>query len=204
MRTLSKTIVLVAGCLASGCVRQYEPPRPDQPHAIVKVRRTYDRASGPNLRETIDIGEYRAFQHAGAALDTPSTDAILVHPGPASWTFSAAFFHSEMRTVQETYYEQESYTETESYNCGTGTQYTTCTRPVTRYRSVPKTRWVTQNVEVVDGRCEVPVVHQAEADHLYIVQFHYLDNTVCQADCYEQLKSPTGGEENRRCPPPSK
>jgi len=50
----------------------------------------------------------------------------------------------------------------------------------------------------------VPVAHQAEADHLYIVQFHYLDNTVCQADCYEQLKSPTGGEENRRCPPPSK
>ena len=100
MRTLSKTIVLVAGGLASGCVRQYEPPRPDQPHAIVKVRRTYDRASGPNLRETIDIGEFRAFEHSGAALDAPSTDAILVHPGPASWTIAPTDSAARPRRLQ--------------------------------------------------------------------------------------------------------
>jgi hypothetical protein len=192
----------LAALVLSGCVRVYEPPRPDQPHAIVKVRRTYDRASGPMLRETLDIGEYRAFDHAGVPLEAATTDAILVHPGPTSWRFAAAFFHTEQRNVSETYYEQEPYTDTESYSCGTGTTHQTCTRTVTRYRSVAKTRWVMKTVEVIDGHCDIPVAHQAEVDHLYIVQFHYLDSSVCRAECYEQLKGTNGAEENRRCPPP--
>ncbi len=102
----------------------------------------------------------------------------------------------------ETYYERQSYTETETYSWGTGTTYRSCSRMVTRYRSVPKTRWVMRTVEVLDGSCEQPVAHQAEAEHLYIVQFHYLDNSVCQAECYEQLKSADGTDENRRCRPP--
>jgi hypothetical protein len=202
MHVLPKIMVaLSCASLSSGCVRQYEPPRPDQPHAIVKVRRTYDRPSGPLLREVINIGEYRAFERSGVPLEAPGTDAILVHPGPASWTFAASFFHNESRMVSETYYEQQPYTETESYSCGTGTSYQSCTRTVTHYRSVAKTRWVTKTVEVTDGHCEVPVAHQAETDHLYIVQFHYLDNDVCQAECYEQVRSPSGVDENRRCQP---
>jgi hypothetical protein len=30
---------------------------------------------------------------------------------------------------------------------------------------------------------------------------HYLDNDVCQAECYEQVRSPSGADENRRCLP---
>jgi hypothetical protein len=189
-------------------VPQYQPPRSDEPHAIVKVRRTYDGVAGASLREVVDIDEHRAYDEVSPSRlgAQARTDSVLVHPVAATAKVAAAFFHMEARQVQETYTQQVPEYGTETYDCGSGfgtnRVYRTCTRPVTRYRSETKTRWVTKNVEVGDGSCEGSIRFAPRNGAVYLLQYTYQENRVCGLSCYEQI--PTGGETfaNRPCPAP--
>ena len=80
-------------------MRAYRPPTPDEPHAILKVRRTYEQTAGADLSEELTLDGYPAFSTtvgAGAAA-TARSDAILVHPAPVDLGFRASFSHQESR-----------------------------------------------------------------------------------------------------------
>jgi hypothetical protein len=194
---VSATLVLVAGC-----VREYKPPTADEPHAVLKIRRTYESTPGVTLQERANIGEFRAFEVNGHALEARQarTDAILVHPVPMAFAFTGTFVHTEFRQVQETYYEQEPYSDTESYSCGTGTSYQSCTRSVTRYRSVPKTRWVTRQETIVDGTCEGSAGLSPAAGGVYLLQYTYQDRGACSLSCFEQVSLGENRFEQKPCP----
>jgi hypothetical protein len=146
--------------LTSACVQHYRPPTANQPHAVLKVRRAYERQAGVSLSEHLEIGQFRAFESGAHAREATQarTDAVLAHPKPDTFSFTATFSHTEPRLVQETYYTQEPYTASESYSCGFGSQPRTCYRTVTHYRSVPKTRMVTRAQTIVDGTCSRAVL----------------------------------------------
>lgn len=139
----------------AGCATPYKPPTAAQPHAILKLRRTYQSSGGTHLREGVSIEGHDAFaaEDASGAARAARTDAILVHPTTAQVRVAAGFFHTELRTVQESYTVQVPYTTTETYSCGTGTSYQMCTRVVTHYRSETRYRTVVKTVEVSDGSC---------------------------------------------------
>jgi hypothetical protein len=185
-----------------GCVHTYEAPSPDQPHAVVKIRRTYEQTAGVQLHESLNVDEYRAY---GQTIDaemarSPRNDAVLVHPRPATMSVDATFFHHETKRVMETYTEQEPYSTTESYSCGTGTSFRTCTRPTTKYRSVSKTRWVTKTVEVVDKTCQAAVRFAPARNASYLLQYTFQDHKACALSCFEQTPDPAGGLRNSPCP----
>jgi hypothetical protein len=196
---------LVGGLLALGCMRDYKPPTADQPHAILKVRRTYENVAGATLSELVTIDEFRGFGHASSAREGADahTDALLIHPAPVTIGVTSEFSHMEERMVQETYYEQESYMASESYSCGTGTSYQSCTRSVTRYRSVPRTRMVMRSVPVSDGACRSAFRLAPAVGAVYLMQYTYRQSSVCSLSCFEQLtpaSSPPGQIEQRPCP----
>src|SRR5687768_5988906 len=72
-----------------GCVPQYKPPTQDQPHAIVKFRRSYDNipkegwnaiAGSGEVVEVLDLNDERAFRLANPSRNVKDsrTDAVLV------------------------------------------------------------------------------------------------------------------------------
>ena len=194
--------MLLALALAS-CIPPYVPPTADQPHATLKVRRVYERPSGERLDEVCLVNGHHALKQRSAIAMTqaPRTDAFLAYPKPSEVEVRARFFHNEMRSVTETYSVQEPYIATESYPCGTGTSYRSCTRTVTRYRSVMKTRTVMKNVEVTDGACKRSVYLAPAVDHAYLIDFTYHDNGACAAICLEQTPGLDGSFTNQACPP---
>jgi hypothetical protein len=185
-------------------MQQYRPPTAKEPHAVVKLRRVYEKTAGTNLREQVTINDYRAFAKTGLPGKVPGNDAMLVRPEAARWVFSAEFFHQEMKLVDERYTEQESYQAQESYSCGgLGTNSRTCYRSVTRYRPVQKTRRVMKNVDVTDGACTRELSQLPRDGKTYLVQFTYQDHGVCRVSCVEQG---TADAANRPCevPPPAR
>ena len=97
--------------LGSGCVSAYKPPTMAAPHAVLKLRRTYDSRAGTTLREEAFVDGHPAF-HAQDSAETAQaarTDAILVHPRTAELRIATAFFHTEMRAGKETYSVQLPY-----------------------------------------------------------------------------------------------
>jgi hypothetical protein len=192
--------------LAVGCVPAYEPPTADQPHGIVKLRRSYDKVAGQSLRELVMIDDHSALreQLAATVAETPRTDSLLVHPVPGMFRFSANFFHQEMRTVQESYTVYESRMESQSYDCssgfGTNRTYRTCTRMVSKQHPVTKQRWVTKPVEVSDGTCSAELSLSPQERGVYLVQYTYRAHSVCELTCYEQIAGPGGQFQNRPCP----
>src|SRR6476469_3867267 len=85
------------------CVPAYRPPSMNEPHAIVKFRRSYEQVAGTGLRETIEISEHRAYSDSSAAqmAAAPRTDALLVHPVASELRVATGFFHTEQRTERE-------------------------------------------------------------------------------------------------------
>ncbi len=200
--------VSIAG-LSGACVPQYHAPTAQDPHAIVKIRRSYDTGGGTQLRERLLVDEHSAFAATvPAALgQSARTDSTLVWPVTADYAFLSDFFHLEQHQVLETYYEQVPYTDTESYSCGTGTSYQSCTRSVTRYRSETRQRWVTKLEEVSDGACRRTVRFTAIPNSVYLVQYSYQEPNACSLSCFEQVPQPDGTFQNRPCLvalPPSK
>ena len=185
----------------SGCVKVYQMPTPAEPHAVVKFRRTYEQSAGVSLRESLYIDEHVVFGETvpSGAAQTPLINGLLVRPEPATFTASSLFFHIEMRLVTETYYVQEPYTHMESYSCGTGTQYRTCMRTVTSWRSVPRTRLVTRPVEVPDGECSNAVRFLPNVGGNYLLQLTFQEHGVCALSCLEQSPKPNGEFQNKPC-----
>ena len=204
-RSLSAVLLaLVAG--AVGCATPYRPPTTAQPHAIMKLRRTYQTSAGTHLHESVAVVGHAAFeardasQSAGAA----RTDAILVHPKTAEIRVSAGFSHTEMRTVQEAYTVQVPYTTTETYSCGSGSSYRTCTRSATHYRSETRYRTVVRAVEVSDGACGASVWFSPAVNGAYILEYEYAQDTLCRLACFDQAPGAEPGTfENRPCGVPS-
>jgi hypothetical protein len=200
---------VVALLLSSACVPRYKPPSADQPHAIVKVRRTYESVDGERLRESVQIGGHRALhaEEPGKIAESTRVDATLMHPGPARLEVRAEFFHSEMRTVREQYQERRSRMDWENYDCSTGfgsnKVHRTCRRSVTRYDTETKWRTVNKWVEVTDGSCSANLSLHAAADAVYLAQFTYQRSGVCSLSCFEQKGNGAGEFTNVPCPEPA-
>jgi hypothetical protein len=186
--------------ILAGCVSHYEPPLPNQPHAVVKIRRAYASHAGTTLSEAAFIGEDQVMaQDRASDLDATQTSAVRVHPGPIVWQVGSTYTHTEMQHVQEYYTEQVPYMASESYNCGSGSTYRSCTRSVTRYRSERKSRWVNKQVTVVDAQCERSLRQLVEDGHIYLLQYSYTADDVCSLVCLEQLARPDGQFDTKPC-----
>src|SRR6478735_1276442 len=203
----AKAALLTLAGLLGACVPEYHPPTLAEPHAVIKIRRTYDTSAGTNLRELLLVDDHRAFAAEASArlASAPRIDASLVHPMPATFTMASSFFHHETRTLQETYYVQESYYTTESYDCSSGygsnAVHRTCTRPSTQYRSVPRTRWVTKSVEVVDAQCQALNRFAPATNRVYLLQYSFQEGGACALSCFEQVANNDGSFQNLPCPP---
>lgn len=195
------TVVLLG---AGGCVLPYRPPSADEPHAVLKIRRSYSESAGALLRESATVDERSVLvQEVDSQLAAASrTDALLVHPGPATVKLSSAFGSYSSRQVEETYTEQVPYRATESYSCGSYRSYRTCTRSVTRYRSELKQRWVTQTEFVPLGVCSSAVRFAPQVGRAYLIQYDYRASGSCSVRCLEQRAEAAGTFTNQPCPVP--
>jgi hypothetical protein len=194
------------------CVPRYEPPTADQPHAVLKLRRTYEEVAGSVLSEAVEIEDHVAL-HAGVAAElarAPRTDALLAHPIPQTFEVLSEFSHHETRQVYESYQEPHTSYETESYDCssgfGTSKTFRTCTRSVPRTRYETKWRWVTRTIQVSDGACSAALRFAPENRHVYLLQYTYSAPSVCALSCFEQIGAPDGTFRDQSCPaaPPEK
>ncbi|HXK18067.1 MAG TPA: hypothetical protein VNG33_09705 [Polyangiaceae bacterium] len=198
--------VLFALLLAVGCVPPYRPPTADQPHAVIKLRRSYDTTAGTTLRESVEVDEHSALSgsvassFAGAA----RTDAILAHPLPATFAIHAGFFHTESRFVRESYQESHTTYDYESYDCssgfGTSKSYRTCSRTVPHTHYETKYRDVWRQVEVGDGECAAALRFFPQDQHVYLLQYTYHAHSVCSLSCFEQVAQAGGTFQNLQCP----
>lgn len=201
--TLAPRLAISLAVCVSACVPRYEPPRSDQPHAVVKLRRSYDQVAGARLEESADIDGHAALRQgliAGVAA-TPRTDAVLVHPVPGTFQVSSNFFHIEQRLVTESYTVPQYHYRTESYSCGSGQFPRTCTRSVTTTTYDTRYRTVLRSVPVSDGSCSRALRFWPRDGRAYLVQYTYSAPSVCSLSCFEQLPRADGEFENRACPP---
>ncbi len=173
MRALAIAFVLVG----TACRPPYEPPTPEMPNAIVKFRRTYRDTPGVRLTEALDIDRQSAFtaSEPSDTGDTPRTDAVLVHPGDATFDVRATFTHTVSRR------------RSQPYSCGTSQSPRTC------YRTV------TEQVTVIDGDCSETLRFMAEARATYLIELDYRDSNSCSVKCYVQTPDSAGGFTNSRC-----
>ena len=193
------------------CIPAYHPPTLADPHATVKVRRTYDTQAGASLREALLVDGHLALRNDAPArlAIAPLIDASLVHPIPATFVMSSRFYHQELRSVYETYYEQEPHYETESYDCsygyGSNAVHSTCTRSVTRDVQVARQRYVTKWVDVTDAECQATTRFSPAKDRVYLLQYSFQEQGACSLSCFEQVPNPDGTFANSTCsaaPPP--
>lgn len=178
MTSTSRAVVLLLlGCATTGCMAQYKPPTAQQPHAVVKFRRTYETTAGSSLTEVLVVDDTWAIRKQSSTRDVGKvhTDAVLLHPGDSRVELHATFSHQESRSQQE------------SYSCGTSDSPRTCYRTVQRV------------VTVVDGACNQPMGIRFRAGSQYLLQMTYQDGRNCSASCLIQEKLPDGTFENSSC-----
>lgn len=187
---------------AVACVPPYKPPRADQPHAVVKLRRSYDTVAGTNLSEAVEIDEHSALSASAAsrAVNGARTDAILVHPVPSTFAFHGGFFHTETRLVYESYQVPHTTYGMESYSCGSGSSYRSCTRSVSRTTYETRYRNVLRQVQVSDGACSRALRFAPRDGRVYLLQYTYHDQSVCSLSCFEQVPQEGGTFQNLQCP----
>lgn len=205
-RSLREPRPLLLGLFACACTPSYEPPHADQPHALLKLRRTYEVVAGTGLSEQVKVDEHGALQTSTRAsvARVARMDSILVHPLPATFSVGNNFFHPETRFVQESYQEPQTTYVQESYSCssgfGTTMTYTTCYRtvPQTTYQTKYRTVWRT--VDVSDGYCSTNLRFAPKDGHIYLLQYTYHHDSVCDLSCFEQVQGENGGFKNLKCP----
>jgi hypothetical protein len=192
---------------AVACVPPYRPPSADQPHAVVKLRRTYETSAGVELFERVEIDEHVALEQASLSrlADAPRTDALLVHPVPSTVSFRSVYSHSEQRLVHESYQEPRTVYETESYDCSSGfgssKSFRTCTRSVPRTSYETRYRDVWRTVQVTDADCSAAYRFSPRAGRVYLMQYTYHAQSVCSLSCFEQVPEEGGTFKNLPCPP---
>jgi hypothetical protein len=206
-------LVALVALAVTGCVHTFQPPRGDQPHAVVKLRRTYLTGAGTGLHESASVltdeesttGPLFQSSVDSSLAGSPRVDGVLMYPVPFQLTVSSEFFHVESRQVQESYQEQVPYQTTESYDCSSGygptRTYQTCTRQVTQYRSETRYRTVTKLVEVSDGECQANTTARPAEGHVYLMDYVYRARGVCNLTCVEQEVAPGEGQfKTHPCP----
>jgi hypothetical protein len=181
--------VLVAAA-GSGCAAPYRTPLPTEPHAIVTLRRTYNRTVGESLTEWLLVDRQSAFNRVTwtEQIRGPAVDTLRVPPRPSTFTVKVLFSHSEIRPITDTFHEQVPQLRTESFGCATGT----CTREVTDYHTEQRTQYVSHYLEVSDGTCAKDVRFAPAVDHRYVLQFTYLTHGACSLSCTEQVAAEDG------------
>ena len=193
-------VVLGAAC---GCipVHTYQPPRPDEPKAIVKLRRVYETRGGDMLEEQVTVGDEVALQQtvSVSVAAAPRHDAIYVRSQPAAIGLDASFSHMETYTESESYQEQVPGTKTETYDCGTFDAPSTCTRTVDDSHFETRWRTVERSVQVSDGACKAGITFRPSADHVYLLDFTFRGDHACTIACYEQVRGDDGGFRNVPC-----
>lgn len=191
--------------LAVACVPPYKPPRLDQPHALLKLRRSYDTIAGSTLEEAVEIDEHRALQQSAASrLAQPArTDALLVHPVPSTVEVYARFLHLETQLVHESYQVSHTTYDYESYDCSSGFGAThvsrTCSRTVPHTHYETRYRDVWRQVPVTDGACSSSFRWAPRDGRVYLMQYTYHDQSVCSLSCYEQIPEEGGSFKNVPC-----
>lgn len=166
--------------VGAGCVRGYPQPAIDEAHADVQIRVVHHAEIAPEYDEDVRIASYPV---SFTEVTTGVRQATLrVRPEPTEWSFQTNFFHSV------TTWQQQTYWQSQSYICGTsryGPQY--CSR------SIPMTRTVPVTVHVPDGGCSTAMPQTPLAGAVYLVQYEFIANGVCQATCQRLLAGPNGG-----------
>ena len=184
---LSALIALLA---LSACVRRFEEPRLDEPHAIVKVRVVHHDSPGPQLAEDVRWNEYAvAVPSPMGAQPRESLRAVRVRPELAQWAFATTYFHTVTRMEMRTEYRSEQYaccTETTGFGSTSSTRTRYCTR------QVPEQRWVQVTDRIVDGACRAGVAHRPMAGAMYVVQYDYFGGDRCTVQCLRQLGATDG------------
>jgi hypothetical protein len=196
-------LLLTLSLSLAGCIKNYEPPGLNEPHALLKLRRVFHTAPGEYRRLRILVGEEQLLdKREPARAAAAETTATLVRPGVNELTFELTFWHTEWRMVTETYTEQVPYTDTETYTetvhepCSTPqafpcTRQETRTRTVTKYRSETKTRQVLKQEDVLDDYCRRSEVRVFEHAHTYALQYTYTGASRCSITCLEQFATNT-------------
>jgi hypothetical protein len=195
---------LLLTLVVGGCASTYRPPTAQQPHAIVKFRRSYAGAAGTSLSEHLTVNGHDAYDSTvpAASAAVPRTHALLLHPGATTLVATGAFFHSENRVVTENYSVQVPYSATESYSCGTSKSFRTCTRSVTHYRSETRTRTVMRTVRVTDAECARQRTLMAKVHDVYLIELLFQGSGVCRLSCFQQVPAPDGSFTTAPCPLP--
>jgi hypothetical protein len=203
-----RRLLLLALLPLQACIPPYEPPRADQPHAVIKLRRSYEQVAGARLAESVQIDEHAALREGviSAVAAEPRTDALLAHPIPSTFEVSSNFFHVESRMVTESYQVPQHHYRTESYSCGFGQSTHMCTRSVSTTTYETRYRTVLRQVEVSDGHCGRALRFFPQNQHVYLLQYTYHAHGACSLSCFEQVAGPEGTFQNRACPaaPPEK
>jgi hypothetical protein len=176
MRFARLSLVTVALALTA-CVKQYEPPTPSDPHAILKFRRRYVKPQGTNLVEILRIDKHRAYKAMTPPIraSVPRTDAVLVNPGQSHLEMIATFSHEVIRFEQE------------SYECGIYPEKRTC------YRNVQK------QVTVVDRHCKRDLDVFFVEGRSYLVELDSQATRHCTVHCIEQRPTGDGKFESQAC-----
>jgi hypothetical protein len=190
----------------ASCVPAYKPPTAAEPHALLKLRRSYDTTAGMVVQESVQIDAHSALgkREASVVAQAPRTDAILVHPLPSTVVFNSGFFHNESRLVHESYQVSHTTYDHQSYDCssgfGTNKSYRTCSRTVPRTHYETKYRSVVRQVQVSDGQCASSIRFSPRDGHVYLLQYTYHAQSVCSLSCFEQVAQEPTGFKNLPCP----
>lgn len=201
------TVLAALLLICASCVPPYKPPTAAQPHALLKLRRSYDTTAGTVIQESVQIDQHSALARTDASViaRAPRTDAILVHPLPSTFVFNSGFFHTESRMVHESYQEPYTTYDFESYDCSSGfgsnKSYRTCSRTVPHTRYNTRYRYVHRQVQVSDGQCASALRFSPRDGHVYLLQYTYHAQSVCSLSCFEQVEQQPGSFQNLACPP---
>jgi len=191
--------------LSSGCIPEYRAPTFDQPHATLKLSRSYARSMGTFLSEylVVDGGRAYAVTVPSSVAAAPRTDTLLVHPSAARLVVISEFFHKESQTGNEIKWVDVPYEDVETYDCGTFDSPQTCTRVVTKSRSELRHETIYGTVQVTDADCHREITVAPAANDVYLVKFDFVESGICRLSCLQQFKQTNGTLATRPCPPAS-
>lgn len=184
-------VLPVALMALAGCVSAYTPPRPDEPHAVAKIRVAYHASAGTGLHQVVTVdGHPVEVAEPVPGTDGTATSATLVRPVDTTWEISSEFFHLEMRQVMETYYTTEYYSCMQGF--GQHAHMGSCSRQVSHQR------WVSRSVPVTDMACTTGVRQIPRVGAVYLLQYDFYGQDRCTLACLEQI--PTGPQTFRMAP----